>query len=209
MNKVIKWICKEKIILAAALIIGIICSTKVYSDTVQAGIAEEVIRFHVLANSDSDDDQALKLKVRDGVLDKYHEELSGSDNKEETRKIIMDNIDGITKCAGDIIKSEGFDYDVKAYMTKDDFPTKVYGDISLPAGEYEALRIEIGKAEGHNWWCVMFPPLCYVDVSCNEVSVDDKKVLENVLNYEEYKLVTEDTPEVKVKFKIVEWWKGN
>ena len=209
MYKVIKWVYREKIILTIALIIGLVCSTKVYSDTVQAGIAEEVIRFHVLANSDSDEDQALKLKVRDGILDKYQKELSGSDNIEKTRKIIMNNLDGIADCAREIIESEGYDYDVKAYMTKDDFPTKVYGDVSLPAGEYEALRVEIGKAEGHNWWCVMFPPLCYVDVSCNEVPVDDKKALENVLSYEEYKLITENTPEVKVKFKLVELWNGN
>lgn len=126
--------------------------------------------------------------------------------------MLYENMNDIRRLAMEEVKNSGYSYDVRVYMTKDYFPTKAYGDVSLPAGEYEALRVEIGNGGGHNWWCVMFPPLCYVDVTQKQVPVKDKIILKNVLDESEYELITKDTPNVRVKFKVVELWnelKGN
>ncbi len=201
----------DKKIIIVSVILGIVftfvisCSIA-YSNTVQKGIAKDVLRFHVLANSDEDYDQRLKLKVRDEILKKYKSELENCQNVSETKKFFEENIADVVETAKETIKKEGFNYDVKAFIGKSCFPTKKYGDISFPAGEYEALRIEIGSAKGKNWWCVMFPPLCFVDVSCKKVSDNSKEQLKNILTEEEYGIVanSETDNDFKVKFKIIE-----
>ncbi len=183
-------------------------ATNAYSDTIQNGIARQVVRFHVLANSNSEADQALKLKVRDGVLERMQPLINNSKSFDETKTILSNNLDIITACAKDIINENGYDYSVSAAVTKSIFPTKTYGDIAFPAGQYDALRIEIGEAEGNNWWCVMFPPLCYVDVTQDEGSKQSKEDLKHILTDNEYDVVagpSDDLP-VIIKFKIVEWW---
>lgn len=214
LKKLFDYIKKDKYIILSSLAAGLIVTTffafttKAYSENVQHSIANEVIRFHVLANSDSEADQALKLKVRDGVLEELRGELSKSKSKEETRQMLNDNIDRIIKCSEEIIRREGYNYKVSAALCKNDkFPTKEYGDIRLPAGEYEALRIIIGEGAGRNWWCVMFPPLCFVDVTYKEIPPKDKEELRQILTEDEYNLVASgDEIPVKVKFKIVEMW---
>lgn len=213
-NLVIDWYKNERKIVFLSLGIGmlltIIFTAVSYSDTIQGGIAKEVVRFHVLANSNSDEDQALKLKVRDGILKQFRPLLNSSASFDETKKLLSDNIEHITECAEKIIKENGYDYCIAAKVTKSIFPTKEYGDIVFPAGEYEALRIEIGEAKGNNWWCVMFPPLCYVDITQGKVSNKAKDELKNILSDEEYDIVANykasGAPSIKVKFKIVELW---
>jgi len=207
------WFLTDKKIIFASLLLGFLFTSVVtysvtYSEEIQKGIAKEVLRFHVLANSDMDYDQKLKLKVRDEILSKYHDELKNCKNVDETKRFFEENIDGVINTAKDVIHKEGFDYDVKAFVGKSVFPTKKYGDISFPAGEYDALRIEIGGARGKNWWCVMFPPLCFVDVSHNSVAQSSKDELENILTEEEYGIVanSQNDNSFKVKFKIVELW---
>ena len=208
----------EKNILLLSIFIGtfitliFIFATKSYSYNVQKGIADEVIRLHVLANSDEVYDQELKIKVKDGIVKMLENELHSSMSKDETRIILLKNLDEIEKKAKEIIEENGYHYDVSAKITFDKFPTKQYGDVVLPAGEYEALKVEIGEAKGQNWWCVMFPPLCFVDASVKEVPKEDKEILKNVLTDTEYDIVTkakgeEDIP-VKIKFKIIEMWQN-
>jgi len=210
------WFTKERYILLFSICLGIIfticfCNiTKTYSENIQKDIANEVIRFHVIANSDSDYDQQLKIKVRDGILTEFKDRLNNSKSKEETKKILEDNIDEIILCAEKIIRENGYNYNVTACISRDNFPTKVYGDISLPAGEYEALRILIGEGKGKNWWCVMFPPLCFIDVTHSIISKEGKQQLKNVLTDEEFDIITKsnypNNIPIKIKFKIIEWW---
>ncbi len=207
---------REKNILLLSIFIGafitlvFMLATKSYSYNIQKGIADEVIRLHVLANSDEDYDQQLKIKVKDGIVKMLENELYNSMSKDETRIILLQNLDKIEDRAKEIIEENGYNYNVSAKITFDDFPTKQYGDVVLPAGEYEALKVEIGEAKGKNWWCVMFPPLCFVDASVKEVPKEDKDMLKSVLTDTEYDIVTKadnenDIP-IKIKFKIVEMW---
>ncbi|MGI5850424.1 MAG: stage II sporulation protein R [Christensenellales bacterium] len=170
--------------------------------------SEELIRFHVLANSDSPEDQELKLKVRDRIIEAMNPKFETSKSLEETREIIIHNLEDIEAIASEEIKALGHDYNVKATLGKALFPTKSYGSITLPAGTYEALRIVIGKGEGSNWWCVLFPPLCFIDIKNGLTSEKTKNELMSVLSEEEFKSIqtisSEDQLPIKLKFKVVE-----
>ena len=215
-GNIYNWYKNERKILALSLISGILITvvaalyTKNYSEKIISGISSQVIRFHVLANSDSPNDQALKLMVKDRVLEEYSPMLNASSSIGETRRLIEANLTGIEELAQEIIKAQGYDYRVKASLGPSNFPTKQYGDITLPAGGYEALRVEIGEGKGQNWWCVMFPPLCYVDIAKSEIDPATKESLQNILTDEEYMLmdnnIRQNDDMVKIKFKIVEWW---
>ena len=152
------------IILILFIIYTCICAFS-YANTVSSDIANSVLRLHILANSDSEEDQNLKLKVRDNVLSYMKQVSSNLSSKDEAIATLNEHLDEFKDIALTTIQDEGYDYDVNLSIGEFDFPTKNYGDISLPAGLYDALRIEIGEAKGHNWWCVMFPTLCFVDVS--------------------------------------------
>ena len=124
---------------------------------------EGIIRMHVIANSDSDEDQELKFKVRNRVLAKVQNALEGSIGAAQTRTYIENNLEEIEACARQCVRAEGYDYDVKAAIGVTAIPAKQYDDVYFPAGTYEALTITIGEGKGQNWWCVVFPPLCLVD----------------------------------------------
>ncbi len=189
-----------------ALIFLLFCTaTKVYSYKIQDGIAEKIVRFHVLANSDTEEDQNLKLAVRDAILKELGKELEQYPNKEETIIFLKDNFKRIEKIALQEIKQQGYNYGVKISLEKTAFPLKKYGELSFPAGIYDALRVEIGKGKGQNWWCVVYPPLCYVDAACLEVTEESKIRLQGSLTKEEFSVI-DDTEGINVKFKIVEWW---
>lgn len=205
------YINKNTVLIPISILCGFIITftvtmlTNAYSKDIQSDISREVIRFHVLANSDSNKDQALKLKVRDEVIKMLSADLKESNSKAETKIMLAKNIDKITLKAEEVIKAEGYDYPIKVEIGYSYFPTKAYGDIKLPAGEYEALRILIGNAEGKNWWCIMFPPLCFVDVTAKEVPQENKQQLEGLLTEDEFNLISKsEEPNIKVKFKVVE-----
>lgn len=153
---------------------------------IQQGIAGEILRFHVIANSDSKEDQALKLKVRDAVVEYMKDLLEGAEDLEETKGRVAERLAGIEELAMRIVEKEQAGYPVHAELTECYFPRKSYGDCTFPAGRYEALRICIGKAEGKNWWCVLFPNLCFVDSIHAVVPEEQKEELKNVLTEEEY-----------------------
>ena len=181
-----------------------------YAQEVSKDISNSVFRLHVLANSDSKEDQDLKYKVRDNLLSYMNEICANCKNKEEAISLVEEHKENFKQIALDTIHNEGYSYDVNINIGNFEFPTKNYGDISLPAGYYDALRVEIGKAQGQNWWCVMFPPLCFVDISSGVVPEDSKETLEDSLSEEEFALVSEDSNlDIQFKFKILEFFNQN
>lgn len=177
-------------------------------DKVSKGYKDKLIRFHVLANSDSDEDQELKLKVRDEIIKYLQPMLKQSKSLEQSEQIILSESENIKNIGENIIKENGYTYEVEVKLEYNNFPAKQYSNIVLPAGEYKALRILIGEAKGKNWWCVMFPPLCFVDENNGVIDKETDEKLRSVLTEEEYNLIAEDniekTKDVKMKFKIVE-----
>lgn len=159
-------------------------------------IQNEIIRFHVLANSDTEEDQKLKIKVRDKVIEKMSSKLSNTKNINEAREILIDSIDEVDRIAKDVIEENGYNYNVRSELKRENFPDKIYGDTLYPQGEYEAFRILIGEAEGQNWWCVMFPPLCFVDESKQTINSDKSEE-----NFEEIRNESKDTENNKSKNK--------
>ena len=161
-------------------------------------LSDKLIRLHVVANSDSDSDQELKLQVRDAVLDELEPLLRGAGNSEEAQNIIEDNSARIESAALKSINDAGYDYSVEVTMCQESFPTTEYDTFSLPAGVYDSLRIIIGEGKGHNWWCVVFPPVCSAPVL-------DQTTADTVgLTGDEVALITEDSGGYMVKFKLIE-----
>ncbi len=161
-------------------------------------LSENLIRLHVVANSDSAEDQSLKLAVRDEVLLKLNALLAGCRDKSAAEKIIRENRELLTAAASDKIAERGKSYPVSASLERESFPTVRYGGFSLPAGSYTSLRITIGKGAGQNWWCVVFPPLC---LTAAEEKSEFKKF---GLSEETIKIITEDSDGYVVKFKLLE-----
>ncbi|PYG89447.1 stage II sporulation protein R [Ruminiclostridium sufflavum DSM 19573] len=203
-------------ILIAALILSVLAAWVIsssYAENVNAGLSQNLVRLHVIANSDSKEDQALKLKVRDAIIEYMKGKLAASNDINETRTIINNNLKDIEKISNEVIIQNNRKYTAKAMMGNYDFPTKVYGDVALPAGNYEALRVVIGEGAGANWWCVLFPPLCFFDATHGAIPDSVKGSLKNSLSAEEYRLITsvdndEDIP-IKIRFKVVEFLQGS
>lgn len=186
---------------------GIVNYSYVYSMNVHNDIKSNVIRFHVLANSDSDEDQQLKIYVKDSILEKYKDELLENDTREEAIAFFLDNMQDIENYANDLVQEQGYDYPVTCELAYTDFPTKQYNDIKLPAGEYLAFRVLIGAHEGQNFWCVLYPPLCYVDAVDQDNFSDAKNELKENISNDEFLLISEyEKPMISVKFKMVEMW---
>lgn len=178
-----------------------------YAQNISTDIANSVFRLHVIANSDSQEDQNLKYIVRDNLLKYMNELCVNCKSKEEAIDLVNENKNQFKTIALDTIREQGYDYDVNINVGNFEFPTKYYGDISLPAGYYDALRVEIGEAKGQNWWCVMFPPLCFVDISSGVVPEESKELLENNLSEEEFALVSENSDaQIQFKFKLLEFF---
>lgn len=211
-----KWLRKEYRYIVGALLCSLIVTTAItvvatnYSQEVTTELSNNLIRFHVVANSDTVEDQQLKEHIRDAVLAYTSPILEESQSIGETRIIIENEISSIEQIAKDVVKQWNKPYSISVFLDKANFPTKKYGDIILPAGEYEACRIIIGEGKGKNWWCVMFPPLCYVDITHGIVPSEQKEQLRKVIPEEEYQLITQSSKKlkeeipIKFKFKLVE-----
>lgn len=181
-------------VLAAMIIIYALC--------VNSDLSDCIIRFHVIANSDSAEDQNLKLKVRDAVLDEVSLISAKSFSKEASFLALSENEDRIKLAAERIIRESGYNYSAEVEYGKFAFPEKTYGNIRLPSGKYDAYRVKIGKAEGRNWWCVMFPPLCLSEGGTMDgISMD---YLKTHLSENEYKMITDDDIPVIIRFRIVD-----
>lgn len=207
---------KEKWYWCGAVVLGVVFTlvfsahwTKGYAEMVQNGIAAKVVRFHVLANSDSDRDQQLKLAVRDRILQDYGELLTVCKNKEETLKALEDVQQEICETAAEEIIKQGYAYPVSVSLVREEFPFKKYDDLIFPAGVYDALRIEIGEGEGQNWWCVLYPQMCFVDAAWGYSTEESHTRLQNTLTKEEFLVVSaleQERVMPKIKLKILEFW---
>ena len=180
---------------AAALLAG------VWLDREQAALSDKVIRLHVVANSDTAADQALKLWVRDRILEEAAGYFQAGQTVEEAAAELTEYLPTLAEAGAQVVREAGYDYPVRVELEDTQFPTKEYDGFTLPAGEYLALRVLIGEAKGQNWWCVVFPPLC------TTASVEvPASALEAGLSEEEVRLITEENTGYVLKFKAVEWW---
>lgn len=209
MNKIIGQIKKDRKIIAVSFILGLfitlIFSVKSYSERVSREISDAVIRFHVLANSDEEFDQQLKLKVRDEILLYISDDMKNFTNRDEAELYLNSHKDEISAVAEKVIKSEGFDYSVRTELSDERYPVRYYGNAVFPEGNYKSLRVMIGSGEGHNWWCVMYPPLC---LNGESLEYADTDLLKEVLTEDGYDVVvlSSDNAIPEMKFKVVEWW---
>ena len=170
-----------------------------YSTSVNSNLSQNIVRLHVLANSDSEEDQTLKLKVRDAILEHSRNNFTKKDEVEF-------QLEEYKKIAEKVISKNGYTYPVEVEYGNFKFPTKEYKNLTLPAGVYDAVRVKIGNAQGQNWWCVMFPPLCFVDGTTDTAYAENK--LRSSLDKESYDVITSQsnngTLPFEIKFKIVE-----
>ena len=214
MKKFLNNIKNSKIGISITLILLLFLYTTInaisYVEAVSTDISNSVFRLHVIANSDSNEDQSLKYKVRDNLLKYMNNICSDCSSKQEAIDLVTEHKEQFKQVALDTIKKEGYSYNVKINIGNFEFPTKQYGDISLPAGYYDALRVEIGEAKGRNWWCVMFPSLCFIDVSSGIVPEESKEELQNILSDEEYSIISDNSDNgIKLKFKLIEFFANN
>lgn len=176
------------------------------TDPLQPGIADKILRFHVLANSDSKEDQEVKKKVRDAVGAMMEPRLAESRNLEETEAIVQRSMENIVEVATETLEENGYHYGASARLANVEFPVKSYGAYTFPAGEYEALQVTLGEGEGHNWWCVLYPNMCFRG-SVYEVPSDEAKhALREVLTPEEYEDIFRHG-KYQIRFKFLEYFR--
>ena len=173
----------------------------------ESEIYDSVLRLHILANSDSEEDQELKLKVRDTILEHSSELFGDSQSIEDAALVINSNIDTITELARQVIIENGYDYPVSVTLTNERYPTRSYESLCFPSGEYLSLRVMIGDAEGQNWWCVLFPPLC-LSAATEKKTAEDAFIAVG-LTGDQYRIITEsDNTKYTVRFKLLETIEG-
>lgn len=173
-------------------------------DRIQRQLSDKVLRFHVMANSDTKEDQELKLKVRDAVGGMLGEKMKAAGSRESCESILLEELPAIREKAREVVASEGYNYPVEAYIKDVDFPVKSYGAYTLPAGNYKALELVIGAGNGHNWWCIMYPNMCFSGSVYETAGEEADEALCEVLSEEEYKTVLE-TGNYKVQFKYLKF----
>ncbi|MBR0454249.1 MAG: stage II sporulation protein R [Clostridia bacterium] len=194
----------KRILIATFTIIGLYVLLGFLPIHSEAAIYDNVLRLHVLANSDSSEDQALKLEVRDRILEETATLFKDCKSKDEAREAVESNLDKIREIAEQTVREAGYEYGVSVSLGEEEYPTKNYEECCFPAGEYLSLRVMIGEAEGENWWCVLFPPLCL------DAAGESREVFAEVgLTDEQYSFITEtDNAQYKVRFKLLEVIEG-
>lgn len=188
------------------LVVLVICI--IYGGATQAQISDNVVRLHIVANSNSVLDQDLKLKVRDAILEHMQEKYPNGATRDQAASYLKKSLPIIKDIASAVLRANGSNISVNANYGVYSFPTKEYDGLALPAGMYEAVRVELGAAEGNNWWCIMFPPLCVADASSLKLDEQAMKQLKEEMGPNNYKLITDITERgnvpIKIKFRIVE-----
>ena len=185
-----------------------ICSILLFLGTLpihgEAEVYESVVRLHVLANSDSEEDQALKLKVRDALLEKTAPLLADCASREDACAILEAHKEDLCRTAEEVIQTEGYDYPVTILLGEEEYPEKNYDSVCFPSGSYTSLRVCIGDAEGQNWWCCLFPPLCLGNSTVSSEDAEDAFISVG-LTPKQYKIITRtEKPVYRVRFKILE-----
>ena len=187
---------------ALFLAFGLTLTAGVWASASESALAGQVLRLHVVANSDSEQDQTLKLLVRDAVLARAGQILDGVSDRESAEQVLEPHLDELAATAAEVLAAEGCGDAVTVSLTDQWFPTKEYDGFSLPAGQYRALKVTIGEGEGRNWWCVVFPPLCLGSVT--EESVET--VAGEALSDDQVSLITGQDGGYVLKFRFIEWW---
>ena len=221
----IKKIMKRTVLALLVSAVGIVTAGGIYTEKVFNDISSNVVRLHVIANSNSEYDQQLKLKVRDAVIEYAGEKLKNCKSQQDVVLLLEKDGENIKYVAEECLEREDSGYEARVSVGKCEFPAKSYGKYCFPDGEYQSLRIEIGKAEGRNWWCVLFPPLCYVSENAVSVSADAEQMMRENLSEEAFDTVNgeiekdmdknkisensgiNNAVKVSYKFKIVEFFK--
>jgi len=201
-----KFIDINRLIVLILIIVLTLAAATTYAQSCIENISGSVLRLHILANSNSAADQELKLLVRDRLLCDTAHLFEDCKSAEDARRVATENLPLLLDVAESEIHAQGFDYPVKINIGDFAFPTRKYGSVWLPKGNYTALRVEIGEAMGKNWWCVMYPPLCFTKESV-KISPGSNEKLLSALGQEEYRLVTQSdhgAVPVEIRFKIVE-----
>lgn len=200
---------KEKIkyilIILSLLFCFIFISLSSYANTISQNLSNNFFRLHIIANSDSEKDQELKLKVRDNIISYMKSQNYSDCSKDDVISSVSKNLKEYKQIAENTITEYGYDYPVNIEIGNYYFPTKIYGNIALPAGNYDALKIEIGNAKGQNWWCSLFPPLCFVDISSGVIDEESENNLKDNLSEEEFAIIKNTNTSIRLKFKIVEF----
>lgn len=187
---------------ALLLAFGLTLTAGVWASASEGALAGQVLRLHVVANSDSEEDQALKLLARDTVLELASQLLDGVSDRAQAEEILSAHLDELAQAGAEALAAQGCSDPVTAEIADQWFPTREYATFSLPAGQYRALRITIGAGAGRNWWCVVFPPLCLGSVT--EESVET--AAGGVLSEDQVALITGQDGGYVLKFRLIEWW---
>ncbi len=200
---------------ACLILFGIILITEATRAAFASRVADQVLRFHVIANSDSDEDQALKLQVRDALISYMAQFHDSFDSADEAVAFAGAHCQELQQVAQTVIDRAGYPYRATASVTTCSFPEKTYGDLTFPAGDYQALRVELGQARGQNWWCVLYPLLCFTEEGMVTVPEESQEILQNALSEEDYDLLCSDddsatsspnqTHSPQIRFWIWEW----
>lgn len=196
----------KRFLLAAAVFLGLLgtfllgAKNTESMEEIQKGIAGEVLRFHVRANSDSGEDQRIKMEVKKQVVDYLSPILQKADSAEETKILVKKALPKVKAIAQEVLEREGFGYGARVHLGNSLFPEKTYGDMRFPAGEYEALIVYLGDGAGENWWCMLYPGLCFFDETYAVVDGEKKEELEHVLTEQEFNWIT-DKEQIRIGFK--------
>ncbi len=202
-----------RLLIPSFLILGLLCMAPTKSDahTAQEELAREVLRFHILANSDSKEDQANKLLVRDAIMQEVSAYIKDCNSKAEVMEVLQPHLHDLAATAEKVLIQLGNPAQVSVSLENIFFPTKDYAGLTFPCGYYDALRVEIGAAQGHNWWCVMFPKLCFADLYFGYVPEASVDQLESCLTPTTYETLitgksTEAKPNIIFRFRLFSWW---
>lgn len=187
---------------ALLMAFAIVLTIGMWASVTQRGLANEVLRLHVVANSDSDADQAVKLQVRDAILTAATPYLDGVQGQQEAQQALEPHLDDLAQAGAQVLSQAGMNYPITVSITDQWFPTKEYTDFALPAGTYRSLQVILGEGQGHNWWCVVYPPLCLSSVSEESVATSAS----GVLSEDQISLISGQDGEYVLRFKVLEWW---
>lgn len=190
-------LCLGFFLLALLLSMGNVRSRQ---EALASRLAPSILRFHILANSDNDSDQQVKLEVRSLVLDYIQKHLNADSGKSETARYVNDHRAEIEQTASTYLAQKGFDYEARLELTNCYFPTRVYDSLVVPGGRYDAVRIVLGSGKGHNWWCVLYPRFCFVDASCQSVPKESMEILQSKLNQDDYLALEDNRPDITIRF---------
>ena len=187
---------------ALLMAFAVVLTIGMWASVTQRALADEVLRLHVVANSDSDADQAVKLQVRDAILTAATPYLDGVNGQEQAEQALEPHLSELAQAGAAVLGEAGMDYPITVTITDQWFPTKEYTDFALPAGTYRSLQVVLGQGQGHNWWCVVFPPLCVSSVSEKSVATSAS----GVLSEDQISLISGQDGEYVLRFKVLEWW---